>query len=346
MSGSLASPAQPGSMARTPTVDAGPGQPCSPAVAAASGGVAAVPAERWQQRVRAGGHDWHLDRYRGAAPATAGETDATHRPLCVLLHGTGASAASWDALAPLLAQRFDIVAPDLPAHARTHTPRTAPLDIDAQATALQALLDTLACEPDVLIGHSAGAVIAAAWALQRARASTADGAPRSGGPRIVTLNGALLPLEGPAGWVFQPLARLSSGLDWLPRLFALRAEREPDHVRRMLRATGSSIDDAMVERYRPLLADGDHVAGVLRMMAEWDLKGFARRLAGLRAPLHLFAGDADRTIPLRHAHRLRSLLPDATLDVLPGLGHLAHEEAPVSVAAAMLDRLDHPDARR
>ena len=302
--------------------------------------------ERRQRRVDAGGHDWHLDEYRQASDADDPGAGRRDRPLCLLLHGTGASASSWDGLASRLAPCMDIVAPDLPAHARTRTPRGAALDIDAQASALDALIGRLGREPQVLIGHSAGAVILAARAMRAAPADAGAGANTSPGARLISLNGALLPLEGPAGWLFQPLARVSNGIGWLPRLFALRAAREPDHVRRLLRSTGSMVDDAMVARYRALLADDAHVAGVLRMMAAWDLRGFAGKLDSLRVPVHLLAGDADRTIPLRDAHRLRARLPRATLRVLPGLGHLAHEEDPDTVAGAVLDHLDRSRAER
>jgi len=312
-----------------------------------------------QRRTVAGGHDWHLDEYRSArcAEAVSADRRPSQRPLALLLHGTGASSDSWHGLAQRLAPHMDIVAPDLPAHARTRTPVDAALDIDAQALALETLIGTLDREPDVLIGHSAGAVILAARAMRQAQAcgqapTRAQGTapadldrPTRPAAHLILLNGALLPLEGPAGWLFQPLARVSSSIGWLPRLFALRAAREPDHVRRLLRSTGSSVDDAMVARYRSLLADDVHVAGVLRMMAAWDLRLFAGRLDALRVPVHLLAGDADRTIPLRHAHRLRARLAQASLQVLPGLGHLAHEEAPDIVASAVLDHLNRSRIR-
>ena len=52
---------------------------------------------------------WHVQRM-GAGPAL------------LLLHGTGAATHSWRALAPLLAEHFTVVAPDLPGHGFTGPP--------------------------------------------------------------------------------------------------------------------------------------------------------------------------------------------------------------------------------
>jgi magnesium chelatase accessory protein len=43
-------------------------------------------------------------------------------------------------------------------------------------------------------------------------------------------------------------------------------------------------------------------------------------------------GGNDRTIPPSEAQAILPLLPQAMLANLPGLGHLAHEEAPDAVA--------------
>ena len=49
-------------------------------------------------------------------------------PALLLLHGTGAATHSWRALAPLLAERFTVVAPDLPGHGFTQgRPAAGPL---------------------------------------------------------------------------------------------------------------------------------------------------------------------------------------------------------------------------
>lgn len=259
--------------------------------------------------VEAGGLRWHV-QIVGSGPAL------------LLVHGTGASAHSWAATARLLEASFQTVVPDLPGHGFTALPPPAGLSLPGMASRLAALLAELEIQPALVAGHSAGAAVLARMAL--------DGriAPRA----LVSVNGALLPLRGMAGQLFSPLAKLIASSDATARLFAWRVRRDRAVIRRMLDATGSTIDEAGAELYRRLAGDPDHVAAALGMMANWDLAVLARDLPRLPMPLVLVVGTNDRTVRPAEARRVQALLPTAQLVPLPGLGHLAHEEQPTATA--------------
>ena len=246
-------------------------------------------------------------------------------PVCLLLHGTGASLHSWAGVTPLLAARHEVVAVDLPGHAGTRTPARASLSLESMARDIATLLDVLDLAPALVVGHSAGAALVAELALNA----------RLGDARLVGIAPAMLLLDGLAGTLFPPLARIAANIGWLPTLFAFRA-RDRRQVRRLLDGTGSRIGEESLAAYAALLSEPAHVAGVLRMMADWDLARLDARLPRLDAPFLLLAGANDRTVPLRNAYRTAALLPNATLEVLDGLGHLAHEEAPGRVAERLL----------
>ena len=101
--------------------------------------------------VWASGLQWHVQRFAGPEVA----------PCLVLLHGTGASTHSWRDLAPLLAQRFEVVAMDLPGHAFTGMPPggvgSPQLSLPGMARAVHGLLQALRLSPSLVVGHSAGA---------------------------------------------------------------------------------------------------------------------------------------------------------------------------------------------
>lgn len=277
-----------------------------------------MPDAGWPHReasriVRAAGLDWHV-QVAGAGP------------VLLLVHGTGAATHSWRGMLPLLARHFTVVAPDLPGHGWTQAPAAARQSLPGMAASLGALLTMMNLRPAAAVGHSAGAAILARMAL--------DGMPSL--RALVSLNGAFVPLQGAAGQMFSPLARLLVGLPGLPQLFARRA-RDPAVVRRLLDATGSALDAEGVRLYGEVVRRPGHAAAALAMMAHWDLRPLLADLPRLRVPLLLVAGTGDRTVPPSQSATVRDLVPGAVLASLPGLGHLAHEERPAEVAALVED---------
>ena len=128
-----------------------------------------------------------------------------------------------------------------------------------------------------------------------------------------------------------------------PALLAWRAEKS-GVVADLLAGTGSRISAEGVAYYRRLLSDRRHVGAALKMMAAWDLAGFERRLPALSVPLTLMAGLADQAVPAEDAWRVRDRVAGASVVLLAGLGHLAHEEDPGRIAGLVLDLLQAPGA--
>jgi pimeloyl-ACP methyl ester carboxylesterase len=84
-------------------------------------------------------------------------------PGVTLVHGYGGAASNWTLVAPLLAERFRVVVPDLPGHGGSSALPGPPLQIDPYADRLAEVLD----EPTVVVGHSLGAVVALRLAVRR-----------------------------------------------------------------------------------------------------------------------------------------------------------------------------------
>lgn len=257
--------------------------------------------------VQAAGLRWHVQQ-QGSGP------------VLLLLHGTGAATHSWRDLLPLLAEQFTVIAPDLPGHGFSAA-LPEPPSLPAMARALHGLLRTLALRPVLAIGHSAGAALLVRLCL--------DGQLTPQG--LISINGALLPLRGLPGWLFAPLARLLAAHALVPRLFARRAT-DPAAIQRLIASTGSTLDPVGVALYARLIRQPAHVAGALAMMANWDLRPLQRDLPRLAVPLVLVVGTQDHTVPPAEARKVQALLPAATVLELPGLGHLAHEEQPQTIA--------------
>jgi magnesium chelatase accessory protein len=243
-------------------------------------------------------------------------------PVLLLLHGTAAATHSWRALLPLLAQGFTVVAPDLPGHGFSQGVPPARLSLPGMAASVGALLQAMGLQPALAAGHSAGAAILLRMALEGRIAPAA----------IVSLNGALQPLGDRHAAFFTRTARLLAGLPFVPALFAWRAA-DPAVADRLLADTGSRIEPRGVALYARLFRHSGHLASALGMMANWDLRPLLRDLPRLGPRLLLVVGAQDRAVPPEQAERARARLPSARIVVLPGLGHLAHEEQPEQVAA-------------
>lgn len=260
--------------------------------------------------VEAAGFRWHVQRM--------GPTDA---PVLLLVHGTGAASHSWRGLMPLLAKDYAVVAPDLPGHGFTQSPRAQRLSLPGMSADLGALLRKLEVAPQIVVGHSAGAAIAARMCVD----ALID-------PRLlVSLNGAFLPYGGPAANFFSPLAKMLVMNPFVPGLFAWQASLR-GAVERLIGNTGSQLDPVGLRLYGKLISNPTHVAAALRMMANWDLEPLLAALPHLKPLLVLVAAESDTAIPPAVARKVQEIQPRAIIERLPGLGHLAHEEQPQAVA--------------
>ncbi len=266
--------------------------------------------------VTAGRAHWHVQQM-GEGP-----------PL-LLIHGTGASVHSWRDLMPLLAKDYAVTAIDLPRHAFTRGHDAYAMSLPAMAREIAALMSVLKIEPAAIIGHSAGAAIALQLALDHEFA----------GP-IIGLSAALRPFPGAMAQIFPAIAKALFVNPLVPRFFAGTIDLAGGAERFMWRSTRSRIDAAGMACYRTLLKNPGHAGGGLAMMANWDLPGLKARMGEAANPVLLVHGAQDPAIPLDWAKDAASWLPNVRLDVLPGLGHLAHEEAPDKVAALIAGFLE------
>lgn len=259
--------------------------------------------------VRTGAARWHVQRM-GAGP-----------PL-LLLHGTGASVHSWRGLMPLLAKTHEVIAIDLPRHAFTTGHDAYAMSLPAMARDVARLLEALKVTPAAIIGHSAGAAIALQLALDHAFR----------GP-IIGLSAALRPFPGAMAQIFPAIAKTLFVNPLVPRIFTGSIDLVGGAERFLWRSTHSRIDSQGLACYARLLKHPGHAGGALAMMANWDLPALRERMGEVANPVLLLHGASDPAIPLQWARDAAGWLPKARLDVLPSLGHLAHEEAPDKAAA-------------
>lgn len=275
-----------------------------------------------------GGHRLHVEEL---APEAGDDTG----PPIVLLHGFGASTATWVPMAEPLRRALPnrrIVAVDRLGFGRSDRPRRpvggwgaggSPYRPSTAGPHTLAVLDALGIERAVLVGHSAGAVAAVLVALEApdrvaglglvAPALLTDGPP--------PLVAAAFRLPGAAvvtPWVLRrSVGMLAAGLR--------RAWHDPTRV-----------TAEVVERYRAPLRTPGWEHALVEMTLAVERLGLERRLGEVTAPAVVVAGASDRIVPRRDAERVVARLGGpVTLVVVPGAGHLVNEEQPDAVVSAL-----------
>jgi pimeloyl-ACP methyl ester carboxylesterase len=146
---------------------------------------------------------WHRQTVTSGGVRLAVRDSGGHGTTAVLLHGLGTPQRSWDRVAPLLAPHLQVVTYDQRGHGASAG--ASNYSLDAFLADLQAVLDTLALEDPLLVGHSFGGLLAVEHA-----------ATHPGCVGVVGVDGGLRIERPPIGWaevqaqLDRPVSRLLS----------------------------------------------------------------------------------------------------------------------------------------
>ena len=90
---------------------------------------------------------------------------AGHGPAVVLLHGYTQTSRMWRPITPLLAEKFTVIAPDLPGIGDSGIPANGS-DMKTAAIRIHSLVKSLGIEKARVVGHDIGLMVAYAYAAQ------------------------------------------------------------------------------------------------------------------------------------------------------------------------------------
>ncbi|GAS95940.1 alpha/beta hydrolase [Mycolicibacterium canariasense] len=244
------------------------------------------------------------------------------------LHGTPGARRQIPAEARAYAEleRIRLIGVDRPGIGSS-TPHQYP-NVLAFAGDLRVIADTLGIDHFAVVGLSGGGPYTLATAAAMPERVVAAGvlggvAPYVGpdaigsglmdlGSRVApVLEVAGLPIRLVAGTLIRFLGPVAS-----PAL-ELYARLSPEGDRRLLSRPefkAMFLDDLLNGSRKQLAAP---FADVIAFVRDW---GF--RLDEVKVPVHWWHGDKDHIVPFDHGRHAVSLLPDATMTVLPGESHL------------------------
>jgi pimeloyl-ACP methyl ester carboxylesterase len=229
-------------------------------------------------------------------------------PALVCVHGAGGTHAHWGYQLRALSSSTRVYTIDLPGHGRSPLPgRTS---IATYASALLHVLDALSLERAVVAGHSMGGAIAL-WAALEAPERVAGLALFGAGARMRVAPAILDGLLG----------------DRLATIHTIVSYSYPSGTpERMLQRAEISYAGCDPEVYR-----GDFLA--------CDAFDVQARLGEIACPTAIVCGTDDRMTPPKYAKALCDGIAGATLELLPGVGHMAPIEQPEMVSAALRELL-------
>jgi pimeloyl-ACP methyl ester carboxylesterase len=242
-------------------------------------------------------------------------------PHMLCLHGFGASTFTWRNYVAPLARHGTVVAYDRPGFGRTPAPTGAnamrAMSFDGQVAHALEFIESATMREPVLIGHSAGGVVAIG--IARARPDLVRGlvllsTPTEGGPPAMARMLARVP--GSSRVAGAALERVA------PR-FAGRA------VRRVWGDNGPPTDADVRGYVEPFARPGWG-------RAWWQMTATARDARVLDGPLPampalVITGGRDRIAPPGSSRKLAAALPAGRFVEISDAGHLVHENRPAEV---------------
>lgn len=273
-------------------------------------------------------------------PAAEGGPAPRERALYV--HGLGGSSQNWSALMPLLADRLDGEALDLPGFGQAPPPDDGTYSVAAQARAVIRYLDATGRGPVHLIGNSMGGaaatrVAAARPDLVRTLTLVSPALPELR-PQRTAVPTALLAVPGTTR-LFRRLTR-----DWTPeqrtREVLALCYGDPGRV------SPEGFNAAVAEYARRL--ELPYFWEVMERSARGLVNAYTlggqhslwRQAERVLAPTLLIYGGRDRLVSFRMARRAATAFRDARLLTIPEAGHVAMMEYPEAVARAVRELVD------
>ena len=268
-----------------------------------------------------------------------GHEPSAARPVLLLVHGMAGSSTTWREVMPALAERYTVIAPDLPGHGESDKPRQD-YSLGAHANVLRDLLIALGIDHATVVGHSLGGGVAMQLAYQHPQLCERLVLVASGG------------LGHDVSWMLRALA--FPGVEYLtPVLFPSFVRSAGNAISRRLRSLGLRAP-RVEEQWRSYvsLTDPETRHAFLRTLRSvvdaggQTVSAHDRLYLTSRLPTLILWGERDRIIPVAHAHDAHAAMPGSRLVIFEESGHFLPTEEPARFVEAIVDLVDSTEPMR
>jgi len=253
-------------------------------------------------------------------PIDMAEDNRDGSRLIVLLHGFGASTFSWQPVFESLASSGHVIAYDRPGFGFTPLVNRSlgqhdPYSLQGQVDLLGAIIEAEAKgRPVILIGHSAGALVATEFVLRN--------------PGVI--DGLIL--ESPAVWRRPPVPNGLAKLLRRPVLEGLGQRLLASFEKAGMRILESSyfhpdkLTAETIAGYRAPMNSPDWKLSLWRFMTADQGNKVRSNLWRLELPVFVITGDHDKIVKVEDTLKVTERIAGHSIYLVPDAGHLAHEE--------------------
>lgn len=256
------------------------------------------------------------------------EAGAGNGPAVVLVHAFLMSHLSFDDIIDPLAERFHVIAPDLPGFGESEKPNPTryTYGIESAAEAIADLIAAFGVGRAHVIGHSMGAAVALTLACRHPELVQ----------RVVLEDALCYPVPMRLGTRLS-LTPVLGGI-FFKQLFGRAMFRA--HMRdRVFRPSAKLPMDRIDRHYDLFNTPSARESAHAMMRAILDTRAVVARLPRMTAPTLVVWGGEDREYPVTSAHRLARGIHGAKLEIMDA-GHAPHEERPEAFVALVTQFLE------
>jgi pimeloyl-ACP methyl ester carboxylesterase len=245
----------------------------------------------------------------------------------LLLHGFASSTYTWEKVAPLLqAKSYHVWALDMKGFGWSDKPKKSVYAPQELMEEVNEWMNVMGLQEVVLVGNSLGGAIAWNMALDHPdKVSKLVLIDAAGFIHEMPLPVRLAGLPGAAA-----IAELFFGR-WMIRDTLEQVYHDP-----------SRITDLQVDAYYDRMRTENAlyaVTAVGQSLDEISAKEYSRRIPEVQLETLIIWGREDSWIPVEDGRKFEKALPNATLKIIPGCGHIPQEERPEETAQLILDFL-------
>lgn len=252
---------------------------------------------------------------------------AGHGPAVILLHGFAETSRMWRPIIPLLAEKFTVIAPDLPGIGDSSIPADG-IDMKTSADRIHALVRSLRIEKARVVGHDIGLMVAYAYAATY-QAET---------EKLVVMDAFLPGVSGweaiyndPQVWHFRFNGEYPEALvkgreriyfEYFWNVFAADKTR--------------SIPEADRQAYVEAYAKPGRMRAAWTYFASWpELAGQFAQMSQTKLAMPVLCIGGEKSLGKQLAEQMKLVADDVAVVVLKDTGHWILEERPKETTEAL-----------